>query len=413
MKNVLLGVILTLFLILSLWLAWYFYSNASGGDQEYEITTPYKTSIVLKSVATGVVKPRREIVITSQVSGIVDEIFVKGGDIIKKGDPIARLRLVPSPTALNSAKTSVELSRMRYTEAKRQLEQQKNINQKEIDVQKAQTEFENAKIQEEKYKKLFADGVVPELEYLRYKTALDIAQNVLENNKISAVSSLKELASNVDIAAQELESAISNVQLLEKGVASNSGQIANVVTSTVDGMVLDVSVEEGNAVIERNSFNEGTIIAEVANMEELVFEGNIDESDVGQLKKGMRLELTVGAIEKVRFQAILDYIAPKGLVESGSVKFEIIANVVQQKNVFLRAGYSASADIILDKRENVMAILERDLKFEEDGKVYVEEEISPQQFKKRYITVGLSDGVNIEIVKGLDITTKVKVQGVI
>lgn len=411
MKNVILGVILTLFVFLSIWLFWYFYSNASAGSQIYQITSPYKTSIVLKSVATGEVKPRREIVITSQVSGIVDEVFVKGGEFVKKGDPIIRLRLVPSPTALNSARTNVELARLRFAEAKRQLDQQKNINKNEIDIKQAQTEFERAKVQEEKYKKLFQDGVVPELEYLQYKTALEIAQNALENTKITAVSSLKELNSNVDIAAQELESAISNVQLLEKGVASNSGQIANIVTSTVDGMVLDVSVEEGNAVIERNSFNEGTIIAEVANMEELVFEGNIDESDVGQLKKGMRLELTIGAVESVKFNEILDYIAPKGVLESGSVKFEIIANVVQKKEVFLRAGYSASADIVLDKRENVMAILERDLKFEDDGRTYVEEEVGTQQFQKRYITVGLSDGVNIEVLKGLDMTTKYKVQG--
>ncbi|MFT5645944.1 MAG: HlyD family secretion protein, partial [Aureispira sp.] len=275
----------------------------------------------------------------------------------------------------------------------------------------ASTQLEIAKVQEEKYQKLFKEGVIPELEYLQFKTALDLAETTFENIKIGANSSIIELKSNVDVLTQELESAISNLQLLQKGVASKSGQVANMVRATVDGMVLDVSVEVGDAVIERNTFNDGTEIAEVANMQDLVFEGNIDESDVGQLKKGMRLELTVGAIEKQTFEAVLDYISPKGVEESGSVKFEIIADVVQKKDVFLRAGYSASADIILDKRTNVLAILERDLMFEDDGKVYVESEVAEQEFEKKYIQVGLSDGINIEILGGIDTSTKVKVQG--
>ncbi|WMX14271.1 MULTISPECIES: HlyD family secretion protein [unclassified Aureispira] len=411
MKNIILGVVLTLFLFLTIWLVSYFYNGSGSGSTVHEITTPYQTSITLKSVATGTVKPRIEIMITSQVSGIVDEIFVKGGDIVKKGDPIARLQLVPSPTALNNAKANVELARIRLEEAKRRYQQQKNISAKKYDIQQATTQFENAKIQEEKYRKLFEEGVVPELEYLQFKTALDVAQTTLENTKIGANSSVIELKSNVEVLTQELESAISNVQLLQKGVASKSGQIANMVRATVDGMVLDVSVEVGDAVIERNTFNDGTEIAEVANMQDLVFEGNIDESDVGQLKKGMRLELTVGAIEKEKFEAVLDYISPKGVEESGSVKFEIIADVIQKEGIFLRAGYSASADIILDKRTNVMAILERDLMFEDDGRVYVETEVGDQEFEKKYIQVGLSDGINIEILEGVDTSTKIKVQG--
>lgn len=410
MKNVILGVVITLFVFGSLWLFSYFYSGSGNSDQIFEITAPYKTDITLKAVATGTVKPRIEIVITSQVSGIVDELFVKGGDLVKKGDPIARLRLVPSPTALNNAKANVELARIRLVEAKRLFKQQEKISAQKFDVNQAQASYDKAKVEEEKYKKLFDEGVVPEIEYLQYQTALDLAKTTLENTKIGANSSIKELATNAQVLAQELETAVSNVQLLEKGVASKSGQVANVVRSTVDGMVLDVSVEEGDAIRERSNFGEGTIIAEVADMTDLVFEGNIDESDVGQLKKGMRLELTVGAIEKVSFEAVLDYISPKGVVESGSVKFEIIADVIQKEGVFLRAGYSASADIILDKRKNVMAVLERDLQFEDDGKVYIEEEIGTQTFEKKYVDVGLSDGINIEVKNGLSEGTKIKVQ---
>jgi HlyD family secretion protein len=411
MKNIILGVVITLFVLLSFWLFSYFYDNTGASNKTFETTTPAQTSIVKKTVATGSVKPRREIVVTSQVSGIVDEIFVKGGDIVKKGTPIARLRLVPSPTALNNAKANVELSRIRLSEAERQLEQQKDINKNQLDVQQAETEFENAKIQEEKYKKLQKEGVVPELEYLSFKRTFDLAKTALESTRVSAKSSLKEMTSRVDILGQELEAAISNVQLLQKGVASKSGQVANIVKSTINGMILDITVEKGGAVMERSNFGVGTIIAEVANMEELVFEGNIDESDVGQLKRGMRLELTIGAIEKIKFEAILDYISPKGMKESGSIKFKIIANIVKQQEIFLRAGYSASADIILDQRETVMTILERDMLFDDDDKIYVETEVSKQKFEKKYIEVGLSDGINIEILKGLDLSTKIKVQG--
>jgi len=402
--------VLTLFVLLSIWLFSYFYANNVVGDDDYEVTTPYQTDITLKSVATGAVKPRREIVITSQISGIVDKLFVEGGDIVKKGDPIARLKLVPSPTALNSAQTNVELSRLKLEESKRQLEQQRKINTDNLDILQASTNYENAKIEEKKYKKLFEDGVIPELEYNQYKRQLDLALTDLENAKITGNSSVRQLENNVDIAQQELESAISNLELLQKGVANRSGQVANIVTSTVDGMILDVSVEEGGAVIERNNFNEGTVIAEVANMNELIFEGNIDESDVGKLKKGMELELTVGAIENERFKAILDYIAPKGVEESGSVKFEIKANVVQRKDIFLRAGYSASADIILDRRKKTWAILERDLLFDEKEQPYVQVEKSAAEFEDRPIKVGLSDGINIEVLEGIDTDTKIKVQ---
>lgn len=411
MKNIILGVVLTLFVLLTIWLITYFYSGAGQMDVQTEVTSPYYSNIVSKAVATGKVKPRREIIITSQVSGIVDELFVKGGEMIKKGEPIARLRLVPSPTALNSAKANVELARLRLEEAKRLLAQQININDNKFDVQQAQTEYENAKTQEDKFRKLFEEGVVPELEYLGYKRQLDLSENRLENAQISANSSLKELQSNVEILNQELDAAISNVQLLQKGVASKSNQIANIVRSTIDGMVLDVTVEVGMAVIERNNFNEGTIIAEVANMDDLVFEGNIDESDVGQLKKGMNLELTVGAIDDVKFEAILDFIAPKGVEETGSVKFEILANVKQNPDYFLRAGYSASADIILDRRSNVLSILERDLMFEDDGKQYVEIKTKDEVFQKKYLSTGISDGINIQVTEGLDSNSIIKVQG--
>ena len=213
----------------------------------------------------------------------------------------------------------------------------------------------------------------------------------------------------MDIRKQELDAAIDNLQLLQEGATKNSKQVANIVVSTVEGMVLDVPVEEGTSVIERNNFNEGTSIAIVADMNSLVFEGKVDESDVGKLKEGMPLELTVGAIENEKFGATLEYIAPKGELEEGTVKFEVRAAIVQTTDVFLRAGYSASADIILDKKEKVIAIKERDIIFEGDTS-YVEIATGDQEFEKKEVQLGLSDGIQIEVLNGLDTTTQVKVQ---
>ncbi len=410
MKSIISGVVLTLFVLLSIWLVSYFYTNNAQGNEVYELTSPFETDIILKSVATGTIKPRQEITITSQVSGIIDERFVEGGDFVKKGDPLVRIRLVPNPTALNSAKANVELSKIKLAEAKRKLAQQQAISSNKLDVQQAKTNYTNAKLEEEKYKKLHEEGVVPLLEYNRYKRQMELAKTTLDNAKITGNSNLKQLKSNVDIFSQELEFSISNLQLLQKGVASKSGQIANIVRSTVDGMVLSMSVEVGGAVIERSSFGVGTIIAEVANMDDLIFVGDIDESDVGKLKKGMKLELTVGAIENKRFEAVLDYISPKGVIETGSVKFEITANVKPREDAFLRAGYSASADIILDKQLQVLAILERDLKFTKEDKPYVEIESAAGGFEPKFVEIGLSDAINIEILEGLNKDSKYKVQ---
>lgn len=178
--------------------------------------------------------------------------------------------------------------------------------------------------------------------------------------------------------------------------------------STIDGMLLDVPVKVGTSIIERNNFNEGTTIATVADMRSLIFEGKIDESEVGKLKEGMDLLLTIGAIEGRVFNAKLEYIAPKGVDEEGSIKFPIRAEVLLDEKDFIRAGYSANADIVLDKRDKVIAIKESMLQFDKD-QPYVEVETDPQKFEKRMIKTGLSDGINIEVVSGLDSKEKVKV----
>jgi HlyD family secretion protein len=179
------------------------------------------------------------------------------------------------------------------------------------------------------------------------------------------------------------------------------------VRSTIEGMILDIPVKEGGSVIESNNFNEGTTIASIADMGEMIFDGKVDESEVGKIKQGMNLILTIGALDTVKFDANLEYIAPKGIKENGAIQFQIKAKVNLQKGVFLRAGYSSTADIVLASKKNVLAISESVLQFE-NNKTFVEVETAPQVFEKRLIQTGLSDGINIEFLSGIKKGEKVK-----
>lgn len=280
---------------------------------------------------------------------------------------------------------------------------------KNLDVEEARVSFENAKQEEERQRKLFEEGVVSQQDYNRFKVDLEIRKAALDNAKIVAANNIKQFETNVDIRRQELDAAINNLQLLREGASRKSQHVANIVTSTLDGMVLDVPVEEGSSVIERNNFNEGTSIAIIANMENLIFEGKVDEADVGKLREGMPMELTVGAIESDKFEATLEFISPKGEDEEGTVKFEVRAAVKPTEEAFLRAGYSANADIILDRRQQVVAVKERDVLFEEDM-TFVEVKTGEREFEKRKVKLGLSDGIQVEILEGVDTTQQVKVQ---
>ncbi len=400
-----LGIVL---LLATVGLGAYFYNQRNAGPESFETEQPVYTDIVRKTVATGAIRPRKEVQIKPQVSGVVDELFIEAGEMVAKGQKLARIKLVPNEVNINSAKSSVELARLRLRNAERELERQRDLNRSRLDVESARVSYENAKMEEERQRGLFEEGVISEQEYNRFKTDLGVAKAEYENAKITAANSLKQFETDVDIARQELDAAINNLQLLREGASRNSKQVANIVVSTLDGMVLDVPVEEGTSVIERNNFNEGTSIAIVADMNELIFEGKVDESDVGKLKEGMPLELTVGAIEGATFDATLEFIAPKGEEEEGTVKFEVRAAVKPSKEIFLRAGYSANADIILDRRRNVVAIKERDVIFEEDT-TYVEIQTGDRQFERRQVKLGLSDGIMVEVVNGIDTTHQIKV----
>jgi len=322
----------------------------------FETTQAFETNIVKKTTATGSVKPRKEIEIKPKVSGIIDEIFVEEGQILKKGDLIARVEIIPNMVNLNNAESRVEQAR--------------------IQVEFATTVYD-------RQKELFDKGVI-------------------------ALAEFQETETNYKNAQEELKSAQENLELIRDGQTSNSTKSTNtLITSTIEGMVLEIPVEEGNSVIESNTFNDGTTIATVADMGEMIFEGKIDESEVGKIKEGMPLILTIGAIEDVEFAAELEHISPKGVEENGAVQFEIRAKVNLRDDYFIRAGYSANAAIVLDRRDSVLAISESLLQFDKDTS-YVEVETEPQVFEKRYVQTGLSDGINIEVLDGISAEDLIK-----
>jgi HlyD family secretion protein len=398
-----------LLVVLSAFLIWYFVNQSTGEEKSLDFEKPEITDIVKKAVATGAVRPRKEVQIKPQVSGVIEELYVEAGSIVSKGQKIAKIKLVPSETSVNNAQNSVELARIRLQEAQRELERQKSVFDNKLDIESARAAFENARQEEKRSKQLLDEGVISEQEYQRNKMMLEQQETAFENAKLISNNAIKAARTEVDIRRQELDAAINNLQLLREGAAQNSRQVANIVSSTVDGMVLDIPVEEGTSVIERNNFNEGTTIASVADMNSLVFEGMVDESDVGKIKEGMPLELTVGAIQNKKFDATLEYISPKGVEEEGSVKFEIRAAIQPDEEYFLRAGYSASGDIILEKKQNVVSIKERDVLFEGDT-TYVEIKTGEESVDKKQIEIGISDGIQVEIVSGLDTTQSVKIQ---
>lgn len=397
------------FLILAtIGLGIYFYNQSKKTPENFATEKPVITDIIKKTVATGSVKPRLEVLIKPQVSGVVQELYVEAGNMVKKGQPIAKIQLIPSEMNVNSAQSSVELAKIRLQDAQRELQRQREVNKKNLDVESARVNYENAKREEARQRELFEEGVISEQEYNRFKVDLNLRKAEFENAQIVSTNSIKSFEASVDIARQELQAAINNLQLLREGASRNSRQVANVVVSTIDGMVLDVPVKEGTSVIERNNFNEGTSIAIVADMNSLIFEGKVDEADVGKLKEGMPLELTVGAIEDKKFDANLEYIAPKGEDEEGTVKFQVRAAIKPSKEIFLRAGYSANADIILDRREKVIAIKERDVIFEKE-KPFVEVKTGDREFEKKPVKLGISDGIQVEVLSGVDTTTQVRV----
>ena len=351
--------ILTILLILVVFIGtiFFLYNKSRKKPVVFKTATPFETSIIKKTVATGSVVPRKEIEIKPQVSGVVEEIYVEAGDTIAKGTRIAKIKIIPDMVTLNNAEARLKKARINLKDKDRECERRKA---------------------------LFKKGIIAESEFLQYEHALSNAK-------------------------EELEAAANNLTLIREGVAKKYADKTNtVIRSTIEGMILDIPLEEGNFVTETNPLNAGTTIATVADMREMIFKGKVDESDVGKIKPGMDLILSIGAIEEEKFDATLEYIAPKGVEDKGAVQFEIKARLKLKSSHFIRAGYSANADIVLDRKDKVLAIKESLLQFESET-AFVEVEMAPQQFEKRTIKLGLSDGINIEVISGLTAKDKIKI----
>ncbi|MCC2547346.1 efflux RND transporter periplasmic adaptor subunit [Hymenobacter sp. BT175] len=361
MKRVLLTFLLLLLLAGFGWLGYYFYRQSHSDPVTYKTEQPFLTDIVKKTVATGSIVPRREVQIKPQVSGIVEELYVEAGQPVKEGQLIARIRTVANAASVNNAQTGIQSARIAVETSKTELDRQQS---------------------------LYEQKVIAQQEYQRYLADYRAKQ-------------------------QQLEAAESNLQIAQRGASRNTGGATNLVRSTITGLLLDVPIKVGSSVVERNNFNEGTTIASVADMKTLVFEGKIDESEVGKVREGMDLNLTIGALENEAFPAVLEYIAPKGITEDGAIKFQVRARLKLRPDQFLRANYSANGDIVLGRRNQVLAIRESLLQFGKVNKdsVFVEVETAPQKFRRQLVKTGLSDGINVEILSGLSKGDKVKVLG--
>ncbi|HTU68611.1 MAG TPA: efflux RND transporter periplasmic adaptor subunit [Steroidobacteraceae bacterium] len=348
-KYVLLGLVGVLFIYTIVFL----YQKSQAKPVVYTLDSPATMTIVKKTVAVGKVIPRREIEVKSQVSGVVEKVYVTPGQTVKKGAIIARIALRPNML---------------------------NVSQAESQLQSAKLSLQNQAADLDRYRALQKQGVISQSQFNTYTT-------------------------NYDLQKEAVASADNALQLLRTG--ASRGMVSNMIPATIDGTVLDVPNKEGAFILETSTFQSGTTLASLADMNDMIFEGLVDEAEVGKLKQGMELVINVGALQGKPFKAILEYIAPKGVTDQGSIKFTIRAAVQLDASLFLRSNYSANADIVLDKRENVLAINEGDLIIE-DKKTFVEVETSPQNFEKREIQTGLSDGINIEVVSGLKAEEKVK-----
>ena len=318
----------------------------------YEVVSPKNDSIATKTVATGNVEPRYEILIKPQISGIIKSLEKEAGEMVKKGEIIAHISVIPEMVQLNSAESRVNMS---------------NISLQQI---------------EEIYKRdetLFGQGVLSKEE-------------------------MQASRANFFKAKEERDNAQSALEIIRDGIAKNSKVASTTqIRSTINGMILDIPVKVGNSVIQSNNFNDGTTIASVADMSDMIFRGNVDETEIGRIHEGMPIKLTIGAIENKEFRAVLEYVSPKGVEKNGAIQFEIKAAVTVSDDAFIRAGYSANAEIVLKRVHDVLTVPESTVEFKGDSAfVHLMTQEEPEQvFEKKAVKVGMSDGIKIEIKEGL------------
>ena len=326
----------------------------------YNEFTPEMNEVKKTTIITGKIEPRNEVNIKPQIGGIITQLMKEPGDYVQAGEVIAKVKVIPDMAQLSSAESRVRLADLNLRQAKIDYEREKNL-------------YEQKLVSADEYDK--------------------VAQKLKQ-------------------AKEELLASEDALQVVRDGVSkSNANASSTLVRSTISGVILDVPVKVGNSVINTNTFNEGTTIASVANMNDLIFRGNIDETEVGQLYSGIPMKITIGALQDLKFDASLEYISPKAVENNGANQFEIKAAVKVAKDDKIRSGYSANAEIVLAQVNKALTIPESAIEFSGDSTfVYlIKGEGAQKTYERHQITTGLSDGVNIEVKKGL--TTKDKVRG--
>lgn len=333
----------------------FLFRRAQAPDMTYETASPELRDIIRKTVASGALVPRNEVAVKPRVSGVVDALAVEPGAVVEVGDLLAEIGVIPDSMSLNNATASLRAADISLADAERAHERDSGL---------------------------------------------------FEQNALSAAA-LQQSEVRLQLRQQERRAAADTLRLIREGAARGGEDVNTQVRATIRGMVLDVPVKVGQSVIESNTFNEGTTVALVADMGDLIFQGSIDESEVSRVRVGMPLSITVGALEDEFFSGELEYIAPKGSIENGAVQFEVRAAIDTPQERFIRAGVSATADIELEKRAAVLSINEALLKFE-DGSPYVEVEVSEQIFERRPVELGISDGIYTEVLSGVSADDQLK-----
>ena len=337
----------------------FLWQKSQPNEVVYNEFTPKMEDIQKTTIITGKIEPRNEVNVKPQISGIITELLKEPGQMVQQGEVIAKVKVIPDMGQLSSAEARVRLS--------------------EINLKQAQVNFNREE-------NLYNQKLVSADEYDKVKQALHQAK-------------------------EEKTAAEDALQVVRDGVSkANASASSTLIRSTISGVILDIPVKVGNSVILANTFNDGTTIATVANMNDLIFRGNIDETEVGQLVSGMPMKITIGALQDLQFDAALEYISPKAVESNGANQFEIKAAVKLAEGGKIRSGYSANAEIVLSSAEKALSIPESAIEFSGDSTfVYiVKGEGKEKTYERTQVTTGLSDGVNIEIKKGLTLKDKVR-----
>lgn len=336
----------------------YFAKTNSKSAITYETEQLSKKTIEKETVITGKIIPEDEVEVKPQIGGIIDRIYVKEGDQVSSGDLIARIKVVPNEQNLNAAKGRLK---------------------------KAQIALATRGKDFERNKKLYDKGIIANAEYISIE---------LQYNQ----------------AKQDVLNAKTDLQIIREGSVGGSSAANTNIRATVSGTVLEIPVKEGDQVIESNNFNSGTTIAAIADLSKMIFEGKVDEAEVASLRIGTALKVSLGAIEDQELSANLKFIAPKGTEEQGAVQFKIEADMVLNDSIVVRAGYSANASIILDRKEDVLALREALIQFDrKTQEPYVEVMVEDQKFERREVKLGIADGIYVEILEGIEQEDAVKV----